>query len=187
MCPIWSREDMRNCHYWDVACRSWQEVRVAGESRSGWLSGLAPGAVLAGYRLEARIGAGGMAVVFRATDERLGHTIALKVLAPALAGDSEFRERFVRESRAAAAVDHPHILPVYGAGEADGILFLAMRYVPGGGMLVTGNRDDRGYRPCGASVGHDHRHAARHGQRPGRHGDQVAGVQRGGHPARRGR
>jgi hypothetical protein len=58
---------MRNCHYRDVACRSWQEVRVAGESRSGWLAGLAPGAVLAGYRLEARIGAGGMAVVFRAS------------------------------------------------------------------------------------------------------------------------
>jgi hypothetical protein len=75
-CPIWSRAGVRNCHYWDVPCRSWQEVRVAGESRSGWLAGLAPGAVLAGYRLEARIGAGGMAVVFRATDERLGRTVA---------------------------------------------------------------------------------------------------------------
>jgi len=107
---------------------------VAGESRSGWLAGLAPGAVLAGYRLEARIGAGGMAVVFRAVDERLGRTVALKVLAPGLAGDGEFRERFVRESRAAATVDHPHIIPVYGAGEADGILFLAMRYVPGGDL-----------------------------------------------------
>ena len=106
---------------------------MAGESRSGWLAGLAPGAVLAGYRLEARIGAGGMAVVFRAVDERLGRTVALKVLAPGLAGDGEFRERFVRESRAAATVDHPHIIPVYGAGEAGGILFLAMRYVPGGG------------------------------------------------------
>lgn len=61
---------------------------------------------------------------------RLGRTVALKVLAPGLAGDGEFRERFVRESRAAATVDHPHIIPVYGAGEADGILFLAMRYVP---------------------------------------------------------
>ena len=87
---------------------------MAGESRSGWLAGLAPGAVLAGYRLEARIGAGGMAVVFRAVDERLGRTVALKVLAPGLAGDGEFRERFVRESRAAATVDHPYIIPVYG-------------------------------------------------------------------------
>lgn len=75
--------------------------------RAGWLAGLAPGAVLAGYRLEARIGAGGMAVVFRAVDQRLGRTVALKVLAPGLAGDGEFRERFVRESRAAATVHHP--------------------------------------------------------------------------------
>src|SRR5690349_14378887 len=141
MCPSWSRAGMRNCHYWDVACRSWQEVRVAGESRSGWLAGLAPGAVLAGYRLEARIGAGGMAVVFRAVDERLGRTVALKVLAPGLAGDGEFRERFVRESRAAATVDHPHIIPVYGAGEADGILFLAMRYVPGGDLRSVLHRE----------------------------------------------
>ena len=97
---------------------------MAGESaagQAGWLlAGLAPGAVVAGYRLEGRIGAGGMAVVFRAMDERLGRTVALKVLAPALAGDGQFRERFIRESRAAAAVDHPHIIPVYAAGEADG-------------------------------------------------------------------
>lgn len=98
------------------------------------LPGLAPGVVIAGYRLEARIGAGGMAVVCRARDERLGRTVALKLLAPALAGDGEFRERFIRESRAAAAVDHPHIIPVYGAGEADGILYLAMRYVSGGDL-----------------------------------------------------
>jgi len=89
---------------------------------------------VAGYRLEARIGAGGMAVVFRARDSRLGRTVALKVLAPALAGDGDFRERFIRESRAAAAVDHPHIIPVYGAGEAGGILYLAMRYVSGGDL-----------------------------------------------------
>jgi serine/threonine-protein kinase len=97
--------------------------------------------VLAGYRLEARIGAGGMAVVFRAVDQRLGRTVALKVLAPGLAGDGEFRERFVRESRAAATVDHPHIIPVYGAGEADGILFLAMRYVPGGDLRSVLHRE----------------------------------------------
>ncbi|MGO8894347.1 MAG: protein kinase domain-containing protein [Streptosporangiaceae bacterium] len=111
---------------------------MAGESASGragrLLAGLTPGAVVAGYHLESRIGAGGMAVVFRARDERLGRTVALKVLAPALAGDGEFRERFIRESRAAAAVDHPHIIPVYGAGEAGGILYLAMRYVSGGDL-----------------------------------------------------
>ncbi len=79
-----------------------------------------------------------MAVVFRALDERLGRQVALKVLAPALAADEAFRHRFIRESRSAAAVDHPHIVPVFEAGEADGVLFLAMRYVPGGdvGTLV---------------------------------------------------
>ena len=111
---------------------------MAGESvfgQSGWaLTGLAPGALVAGYRVEARIGAGGMAMVLRARDEALGRTVALKILAPARAGDTEFRERFVRESRAVAAVDHPHIIPVYAAGEASGVLYLAMRFVAGGDL-----------------------------------------------------
>ena len=82
-----------------------------------------------------------MAVVFRASDERLGRTVALKLLAPGLAGDGGFRERFIRESRAAAAVDHPHIIPVYGAGEAGGILYLAMRYVSGGDLRSVMHRE----------------------------------------------
>ena len=90
------------------------------------------GSVLAGYRLEREVGAGGMAVVFRARDERLGRPVALKILSPAQASDTEFRTRFIGESRAAAAVDDPHIIPVYEAGEADGVLFIAMRYVSGG-------------------------------------------------------
>lgn len=110
--------------------------------RAGWLlADLTPGSVLAGCRLETRIGAGGMAVVFRARDEGLGRTVALKVLAPALAGDGEFRERFIRESRAAAAVDHPHIIPVYAAGESNGILYLAMRHVPGGDLRSVLNQE----------------------------------------------
>lgn len=84
---------------------------------------------IAGYRLESQIGQGGMAVVFRARDERLGRPVALKVLAPALAADAGFRQRFIRESRAPAAVDDPHIIPVFEAREADGVLFIAMRYV----------------------------------------------------------
>ena len=95
---------------------------------------------LADYQLEERIGAGGMAVVFRARDERLERRVALKVLAPALAGDEAFRQRFIRESRAAAAVDDPHIIPVFEAGEADGVLFLAMRYVPGGDVRTLVRR-----------------------------------------------
>jgi serine/threonine protein kinase len=90
------------------------------------------GTRIAGYRLEEQIGQGGMAVVFRARDERLGRQVALKVLAPALAADDEFRRRFIQESQAAAAVDDPHIIPVFEAGESDGVLFIAMRHVPGG-------------------------------------------------------
>ena len=90
------------------------------------------GSQIAGYRLEEQIGRGGMAVVYRALDLRLDRHVALKILAPGLALDDAFRQRFIRESRAAAAVDHPHIIPVFEAGEADGVLFIAMRYVHGG-------------------------------------------------------
>jgi serine/threonine-protein kinase len=103
--------------------------------------GLAPGSRVAGYRVEEPLGAGGMAVVYRARDERLGRRVALKVLAPALATDEEFRRRFTAESRAAAAVDHPHIIPVYEAGQAGWALFIAMRLVTGGdlwGMISHG-------------------------------------------------
>lgn len=85
-------------------------------------AGFAAVSRLADYHLEERIGAGGMAVVFRARDERLQRRVALKVLAPALAGDEAFRQRFIRESLAAAAVDDPHIIPVFEAGEAEGVL-----------------------------------------------------------------
>ncbi len=102
------------------------------EAAGGLLPGLGPGSRVAGYRVEEQLGAGGMAVVFRAVDERLGRRVALKVMAPALAADAGFRERFIREARAAAAVEDPHIIPVHEAGEADGVLFIAMRYVPGG-------------------------------------------------------
>ncbi len=98
------------------------------------LAGFRAGSLVAGYRLEAQVGTGGMAAVFRARDERLGRLVALKILAPALASDLEFRRRFMAESRAAAAVDHPHIIPVYEAGEAGGVLFIAMRFVLGGDL-----------------------------------------------------
>jgi serine/threonine protein kinase len=91
-----------------------------------------PPSQIAGYRLEEQIGQGGMAVVYRARDERLDRRVALKLLVPALAMDAAFRQRFIRESRAAAAVDHPNIIPIYEAGEASGSLFIAMRYVQGG-------------------------------------------------------
>jgi len=101
------------------------------------LTGFGVGSLVAGYRLESQIGAGGMAVVFRARDERLGRRVALKLLTPAMAADHEFRRRFIAESRAAAAVDDPHIIPVYEAGEAGGVLFIAMRFVQGGDLRLV--------------------------------------------------
>ena len=103
-----------------------------GPRAVGFLVGFSPGSQIAGYRLEEQIGRGGMSVVFRAQDERLNRQVALKILAPGLATDEAFRHRFIRESRSAAAVDDPHIIPVFEAGDADGVLFIAMRYVPGG-------------------------------------------------------
>jgi serine/threonine protein kinase/Tol biopolymer transport system component len=95
---------------------------------------LGPGSVVAKYRIESRLGAGGMAVVFRARDERLDRMVALKVMAAELAQDLEFRHRFIAESHAAAKVEHPHVIPIYAADEADGVLFIAMRLVVGGDL-----------------------------------------------------
>ena len=89
------------------------------------------GTQLGGYRLDEEVGRGGMGVVYRATELALDRPVALKLIAPELAGDDSFRERFLRESRLAASIDHPGILPVYAAGEADGELYLASRYVDG--------------------------------------------------------
>ncbi len=98
----------------------------------GFLTGFTPGSVIAGYRLEQKIGSGGMAVVYRARDERLQRLVALKLMDPGRSADESFRQRFIQESRAAAAVDDPHIIPVYEAGEYGGVLYIAMRYVAGG-------------------------------------------------------
>jgi serine/threonine-protein kinase len=102
---------------------------------------LRPGSRLAGYLIEEQVGAGGMAVVFRARDEALGRLAAVKVIAPSMADDDEFRARFLRESRAAAAVDSPYIVPVYEAGEADGLLYIATRFVAGGDLAGLLRRD----------------------------------------------
>ena len=83
------------------------------------------------YEVRARIGRGGMGEVYLARDTRLGRPVALKVLPERFALDERFRERLLRESRLAASLDHPNVVPVYDAGEADGRLFIAMRYVDG--------------------------------------------------------
>src|SRR5438094_7688933 len=89
------------------------------------------GTELAGYRIESLLGRGGMGVVFRARDLALERNVALKLLAPELAADVGFRERFLRESRLAASLDHPAIVPIYDAGEVAGQLYIAMRLVDG--------------------------------------------------------
>ena len=89
------------------------------------------GTELAGYRLEALLGRGGMGVVYRAHDLALDRDVALKLLAPHLADDVSFRERFLRESRLAASLEHPNVVPIHDAGEIDGQLYIAMRLVDG--------------------------------------------------------
>jgi hypothetical protein len=85
----------------------------------------------AGCRIEGVAGRGGMGVVYQATQLRLDRPVALKLVAPERAADANFRARFERESRVAAAIEHPNVIPVYGAGEEDGRLYLLMRWVPG--------------------------------------------------------
>jgi serine/threonine protein kinase len=87
--------------------------------------------MFAGYRIEGMLGQGGMGVVYRAEHPRLGAPVALKVMGPELAADEVFRERFVREARAAARLTHPNIVPIYDAGEWKGDLYLAMRFIDG--------------------------------------------------------
>ena len=92
---------------------------------------IAAGSQIAGYLLEQEIGRGGMGVVYRAHDVALERSVALKLLSPGLAEDRDFRERFLVESRLAASLEHPNVVPIHDAGEADGQLYLAMRYVEG--------------------------------------------------------
>jgi YVTN family beta-propeller protein len=87
--------------------------------------------VLSAYRVEELIGRGGMGEVYLARDRRLDRPVALKVLGADLVGDERFRERLLRESRLAAGLDHPNVVPIYEAGEMEGRLFIAMRYVDG--------------------------------------------------------
>ena len=95
------------------------------------------GRQLGGYRIESEIGRGGMGVVYLAEQVRLERRVALKVISPELAHDAAFRTRFERESRVAASIDHPNVVPIYEAGEAEGLLYLAMRHVPGSDLKAA--------------------------------------------------
>ncbi|MGH3913325.1 MAG: protein kinase domain-containing protein [Pseudonocardiaceae bacterium] len=88
------------------------------------------------YRVDGVIGKGGMSVLYRATDVRLGRKVALKVMAEHLSGDPEFRERFTDEARNTSAIDHSHVVPLYDFGETEGLLYIAMRYVEGSDLAT---------------------------------------------------
>jgi Protein kinase domain/SnoaL-like domain len=104
---------------------------------------LSIGEQFAGCRIDAVAGRGGMGVVYRATQLNLGRPVALKLITPDRAGDSDFRERFQRESRLAALIDHPNVVPVYEAGEAEGHLYLVMRWVRGTDLHALLKREKR--------------------------------------------
>src|SRR4051794_21420670 len=122
-----------------MACTSARKCRASCPAK--WRSGsgasvrgsdeLQPGQTIAGYRIDGVAGRGGMGVVYRATQLALDRTVALKAIAPELAQDPEFRERFKRESRMAAAIRHPNVIAVHDAREEDGALFIVMDFVEG--------------------------------------------------------
>jgi serine/threonine-protein kinase len=98
---------------------------------TGDASGDLTGRRLGNYRIDGVLGRGGMSVMYKATDVRLGRKVALKVIGEHLGADAEFRERFVDEARNTSAIDHANIVPLYDFGELDGMLYIAMRLVDG--------------------------------------------------------
>jgi Protein kinase domain len=100
-----------------------------------------PGTTLSNYRVDSLLGRGGMGVVYLAHDESLERPVALKLIAPELLQDEEFRARFLREPKLAASLDHPNVIPIYEAGEQEGQLYLAMRYVKGTDLRRVLERD----------------------------------------------
>jgi ABC-type branched-subunit amino acid transport system substrate-binding protein/streptogramin lyase len=102
-----------------------------------------PGTIFARYRVESLIGRGGMGVVYLARDLSLDRPVALKLIAPELADDEQFRARFLREPKLAASLDHPNVIPIYEAGEHDGQLYLAMRFVEGSDLRTLLEREGR--------------------------------------------
>src|SRR3954470_9806216 len=95
---------------------------------------LSVGGQLGSYLIESVIGRGGMSTVYRARHARLGTAVALKVLAPDLSTDDAFRERFLREAKMAAGIDHPSVIPIYDTGLYEDSLYIVMRYVAGGDL-----------------------------------------------------
>ena len=117
--------------------------RLGADDDAGVVSDTLIASEFAGYRVDSRIGRGGMGVVYAATDLSLDRPVALKVLAEELASDPAFRRRFVSESKLAASLDHPNVIPIHAAGEHDGILYIAMRLVPGDDLRTLVRRHER--------------------------------------------
>ncbi len=134
------------------------------------MSAVGPGSSFGTYRIESTLGRGGMSTVYLAEDPRLARRVAIKVLAPELADDETFRNRFIRESQLAAGLDHPNIVPVYEAGEVEGRLFIAMRYVKGIDLrtmisregTLTPERTARLMRPVAGALDAAHRRGLVH-------------------------
>src|SRR5690349_7181871 len=102
---------------------------------------LPSGVEVAGYRIESVVGRGGMGVVYRAVELELDRVVALKVIAPELLEEPAVRERFLREARTAASIEHPNVIPVYAAGERYGIAYLVMRFIDGHDLRTVVRRD----------------------------------------------
>src|SRR5881275_1421438 len=116
------------------AARTLELVRVKLDQRIG--------TELGGYRILEQLGRGGTSVVYRAEHVRLGRPAALKLLTPGL-GEADFSERFLRESKLSASLDHPSIVPVYDAGEEGGLLYIAMACVDGSDLKTLLAQDGR--------------------------------------------
>ena len=123
------------------------------------------GTSFAGYRVESLVGRGGLGVVYPARDRSLERPVALKLIAPELAEDGHFRACFLREPRLAASLDHPNVIPIYEAGEHDGQLYLAMRFVEGNNLKSVLEREGKLSAPAGCG-----------GAGPGRRVRLVGGV-----------
>src|SRR3954454_16371222 len=98
---------------------------------AGRFTTLEPGSSFAGYRIEGIVARGGMGVVYRAADTELDRTVALKIIAPEHTQNPDAVTRFKSEARLAASLEHPNIVPIHRGGEYQGVLYLAMRFVPG--------------------------------------------------------
>jgi serine/threonine protein kinase len=102
---------------------------------------LAPGSTFAGYEIENVVGVGGIGILYRARQLRLDRPVALKLVEPDKASDPVIRERLRREARSVAALDHPNVVPLYEAGEQDGMVFIATRWVEGTELGALIDRD----------------------------------------------